>query len=167
MYSVNDPPAVIDIEASGFGTEAYPIEIGVALSTGETFCSLIQPEPEWEYWDDEAEKVHRVPRDLLELYGRPINDVTDELNQLMVGQTAFSDGWEVDKPWLSQLFWAAKTEMLFGLSALDFILSDTQMQHWHATKDKVIEEMNLKRHRASLDAVVIQTTYMRTRSLTS
>jgi hypothetical protein len=28
----------------------------------------------------------------------------------MQGQTAFSDGWEVDKPWLSQLFWAEKTD---------------------------------------------------------
>ena len=30
------------------------------------------------------------------------------------------------------------------------------------TKDQVIDEMNLLRHRASIDARLIQTTYMRT-----
>ena len=167
MYSASGPPTVIDIEASGLDAEAYPIEIGVALPSGETFCALIKPEPDWQFWDDDAEKVHRVPRDILELYGRPIDEIVVELNDLIGGQTAFSDGWEADKPWLSQMFWAARTEMLFSLSALDFILSDAQMQHWHATKDQVIEGMNLKRHRASLDAVVIQKTYMLTRDLTS
>jgi hypothetical protein len=48
MYSTSDPPAIIDIEASGFGPDGYPIEIGVALSSGQTFCALILPEPEWQ-----------------------------------------------------------------------------------------------------------------------
>jgi hypothetical protein len=30
MYSISGPPAIIDIEASGFGPDGYPIEIGVA-----------------------------------------------------------------------------------------------------------------------------------------
>ena len=34
-------PDIIDIEASGFGPDSYPIEIGVALSSGEKYCSLI------------------------------------------------------------------------------------------------------------------------------
>jgi hypothetical protein len=28
-------PNVIDIEASGFGIDSYPIEVGVTLSTGQ------------------------------------------------------------------------------------------------------------------------------------
>ena len=85
MYSPGGPPTVIDIEASGLDAEAYPIEIGVALPSGETFCALIRPEPDWQFWDDNAEKVHRVPRDILELYGRPIDEIVVELNRTYPG----------------------------------------------------------------------------------
>ena len=68
-------PIIIDIEASGFASEGYPIEVGVALDDGTTFCSLISPPPDWTYWDPEAEKVHRVARDILETYGRSVQEV--------------------------------------------------------------------------------------------
>ena len=42
MYSTSDPPAIIDIEASGFGPDGYPIEIGVALSSGQTGSSPLK-----------------------------------------------------------------------------------------------------------------------------
>ena len=101
MYSVNGPPTIIDIEASGFGPDGYPVEIGVALPSGDTYCALIRPCPEWNYWDEEAEKVHRVPRDILELYGRSIDDITADLNGLMTGQTV-------------QCFWSC-AESVFNL----------------------------------------------------
>ena len=56
-------PIIIDVEASGFGNGSYPIEVGVALDDDTKFCSLIHPAPEWDHWDDEAEKVHRIARD--------------------------------------------------------------------------------------------------------
>ena len=52
------PPAVLDVEASGFGRESYPIEVGYVLSGGQTYCSLIRPLPEWTHWDPQAERVH-------------------------------------------------------------------------------------------------------------
>ena len=52
-----DAPTVLDIEASGFGRGSYPIEIGYCLPNGDTFCTLIKPEPEWQHWDAEAEKL--------------------------------------------------------------------------------------------------------------
>ena len=42
------------------------------------------------------------------------------------------------------------------------ILSPEQMEVWHDTKDQVVEDMELKRHRASYDALIIQETYKRT-----
>ncbi|WP_221893836.1 hypothetical protein [Bathymodiolus japonicus methanotrophic gill symbiont] len=48
------PPNVIDIEASGFGVTSYPIEIGIVLSSGKKYCSLIQQAPGWTYWSVEA-----------------------------------------------------------------------------------------------------------------
>jgi hypothetical protein len=158
------PPIIIDIEASGFSSEGYPIEVGIALEDGNTFCSLILPCPEWTYWDEEAEKVHRVARDILETYGKSIEEVATALNELLKDKTAYSDGWEVDQPWLSKLFWAANIPQAFRFSTLEMILNADQMKKWHDTKDEVFEEMKINRHRASLDAVVIQKTYMKTRN---
>ncbi len=156
-------PFIIDIEASGFGADGYPIEIGVALDVGEQFCSLLRPPDAWSYWDEGAEKIHRVPRDILENYGRPLAEVADELNELLAGKTVYSDGWVVDKPWLSQVFDTTGIAQQFYISSLEMILTEPQMEIWHSTKDLVVEEMQLKRHRASYDALVIQEAYMRTR----
>jgi hypothetical protein len=161
-----DRPLVIDVEASGFGGASSPIEVGVALDDGHKYCTLVHPEPEWTHWDPEAERVHRIPRDLLETYGRPVREVARTLNELLATRTVYTDGWVVDKPWLSTLFHAARVEMQFRVSALEMILSESQMQLWHAEKDRVLATFDLSRHRASHDAWVIQETYSRTRVAT-
>lgn len=155
-------PYIIDIEASGFGNESYPIEIGVALGDGLKYCSLILPPPEWTHWDQEAEKIHRIPRDILETYGSSIDEVSEKLNELLEGKTLFSDGWVVDLPWLIKLFHTAGKEMKFHVSPLEMILSEEQMEKWHETKDQLIEKMSLTRHRASYDAWIIQETFRQT-----
>ena len=155
-------PFIIDVEASGFGSASYPIEVGVALDDGRKYCTLILPSSDWTYWDEEAEKLHRISRDILETYGTPVDEVADTLNELLDGLTLFTDGWVVDKPWLTTLFYAAGKPMRFDISPLEIILSEEQMAHWHATKDKIVEDMNLARHRASYDAWIIQETYRQT-----
>ena len=158
-----DRPLIIDVEASGFGGTSYPIEIGVALDDGHKYCTLIHPEPGWKHWDSEAEKVHRISRDILETYGRPGRDVAETLNELLARRTVYTDGWVVDKPWLATLFHTARVEMLFRVSPLEMILTESQMQLWHPQKDAVLASLDLARHRASHDAWVIQETYSRTR----
>ncbi|MBV1961759.1 MAG: hypothetical protein KUG52_07180 [Immundisolibacteraceae bacterium] len=155
-------PLIIDVEASGFGAFSYPIEIGIAMGGDQKYCTLILPAPDWTHWDESAEKIHRVPRDILETYGKPMADVTKQLNELLRGKTVYTDGWVVDKPWLTTLFHTARVQMEFFVSPLEMILSEPQMNSWHQTKDTVIAEMNLARHRASYDAVIIQETYKRT-----
>lgn len=157
-----EEPLIIDVEASGFGPESYPIEVGVALGGEKKYCTLILPAPDWTHWDAEAEKVHRIARDILEYYGKPMEEVAAQLNALLKGKTLYTDGWVVDKPWLITLFYAARTQMAFQVSPLETILSEYQMEHWHETKERVIEEMNQQRHRASYDAWAIQQTYKRT-----
>jgi hypothetical protein len=76
--------------------------------------------------------------------------------------TAYSDGWVVDKPWLTVLFHAAGIEMKFHLSPLEMILSEAQMTMWADVKTQVINDSKLRRHRASNDAWIIQETYRRT-----
>lgn len=155
-------PIIIDIEASGFGAHSYPIEVGVAIAPEGKFCSLIQPAPDWHHWDHEAEKVHRIARDILEIYGKPMQEVAGHLNDLFAGKTLYTDGWVVDKPWLTTLFHRAGLPMLFSVSPLEMILSEKQMACWHETKDRLLAELTERRHRASFDAWIIQETYRRT-----
>ena len=161
------PPIIIDIEASGFGAESYPIEIGVVLNDGRKYCSLIQPRPEWTHWDEGAERVHHLSRDLLWTHGKPVQEVASTLNQMLRAQTVFSDGWVVDKPWLDRLFYAAGMHCEFYFSDIEMILSEPQMEIWHTTKDAVLHGIGHRRHRASFDAFVIQETYERTWNLVS
>tara|TARA_E500000331_G_C17248663_1_gene710151 strand:+ start:892 stop:1038 length:147 start_codon:yes stop_codon:yes gene_type:complete len=46
MPQVNEP-LIVDVEASGFVGDSYPIEIGLALEGGSKFCTLITPAPDW------------------------------------------------------------------------------------------------------------------------
>ena len=156
-------PYIIDVEASGFGPGSYPIEVGLALEPGVKFCSLIAPAPEWTHWDAAAEQVHRVARDILEIHGKPLDQVAQGLNELLEGKVVYSDGWVVDQPWLIRLFSRVGIAQRFFMSPLEAILSEPQMAVWHATKEQVIAELGMKRHRASIDAMIIQETYVRTR----
>lgn len=156
-------PDIIDVEASGFGPLSYPIEIGLVLTDGTRYATLVRPARDWTHWDSEAEKIHSIPRDLLENKGKPIQTVAAELNELLSDGTVYSDGWVVDKPWVDRLFYQSGITRLFSISPLETILSESQMDIWHQTKDRVIRELNLKRHRASTDALIIQETYARTR----
>ena len=156
-------PLIIDLEASGFGGTSYPIEVGTATHDTSKYCSLILPAVEWTHWDEGAEKIHRISRDTLEAHGKPLRNVAQDLNKLYAGNTLYSDGWVVDKPWLVKLFHAAGLNMAFSVSPLEMILSEPQMEKWHETKNELLKETTQQRHRASFDAWIIQETYERTR----
>lgn len=160
---ISRPPTIIDIEASGFGATSYPIEVGAVLADGSKYCSLILPASDWTHWDDSAEQVHHITRDILKSHGKPIREVVGQLNELLRHQTAYSDGWVVDKTWLDRLFYASGVPCEFSLSSLEMILSEPQMEVWHDTKDRVLQDLGQVRHRASFDALVVQQTYVRTR----
>lgn len=159
-------PSIIDVEASGFGCTSYPIEVGVVLGDGQRFCTLITPVSEWTSWDDTAEQLHGISRDMLQTHGNSVDHVATELNTHLYGMTLFSDGWVVDHTWLITLFHAAKLPMHFHVSPLEMILTEHQMSIWHTTKDHISRELALVRHRASHDAWMIQETYRRTRQMT-
>ena len=154
------------MEASGFGAEGYPIEVGVVFSSGERFCRLIKPHSNWLHWDKKAESLHGISRSLLARNGLDAKQVCSELNQLLRDQTAYSDGWVVDYPWLIKLFHSASMSMSFNFSSLEMILNEAQMEVWHETKDKLSALTNESRHRASNDAALIQNTFVATQQLT-
>ena len=157
------PPPIIDVEASGFGAASYPIEVGLVLPSGDTFCSLIAPAANWRHWDESAERVHGVSRDLLLEHGKPAFDVAREVNGRLRGMTVYCDSWYHDFTWLSRLFDAGDSAAAFQLEDIRSLLTQEQADNWQATKNKIVEELKIGRHRASNDARVLQATLQRVR----
>ncbi len=155
-------PFIIDVEASGFGPDGYPIEVGLALEKGSRYCRLIVPAGNWIHWDEKAEATHGIRREILFENGIPPDQAAVELNDLLGDRTVYTDGWVVDKPWINRLFDTAGVRRLFRISPLERILSEQQMDIWHATKDSLIQTLHATRHRASTDAFIIQETYIQT-----
>jgi hypothetical protein len=156
-------PAVLDVEASGFGRHSYPIEVGFALPNGQVFCTLIRPEPQWTHWDPDAERIHHIARDSLLHRGRPATEVARLLNEQLRGLTVYSDGWSNDYSWLGSLFDVADLSPSFRLDNLRALLLEDEADRWHEVKQQVASERGPQRHRASSDARLLQLTLQRLR----
>jgi hypothetical protein len=154
-------PPIIDIEASGFGRGSYPIEIGVVLPDGMPHCFLIAREGDWTAWDPQAETLHGISREVLEHKGRPVREVAGRLNQLLKGETVYSDAWGFDTSWLGKLYDAAQLPQAFRLAAINELFDAVHYERWTETKTRVSEELDLPRHRASGDALILRETLSR------
>lgn len=154
-------PIVIDLEASGFGSGSYPIEVGFVLPDGSTQCSLIRPEKHWTHWDEGAAAVHGITRELLMERGRPAVDVATQLNRSLRGQVVYSDAWAHDYTWLSVLFDAADMVPNFRLEHLLVLMDEYSANHWNEVRARVERDLDMRRHRASNDARVLQATWLR------
>lgn len=157
-------PTILDVEASGFGSHSYPVEVGLVDEQGQRYCQLIKPLEHWDHWSDEAESLHGISRDMLRKRGAPVFEVCRALNERLAGKTVYSDGWVVDYPWMITLFEGAAMRMNFKISPLENILSEAQMIRWHAAQTVLRTKLSGKRHRASTDAELIQQVFLHTRN---
>ncbi|HSD39813.1 MAG TPA: hypothetical protein VLC92_20065 [Rhodocyclaceae bacterium] len=156
-------PTVIDLEASGFGTGSYPIEVGFVLPDGSTQCMLIKPDESWTHWDSRAEAVHGITRETLQAHGKPPLEVASKLNRSLAGLTVYSDAWAHDFTWLSVLYEAAGLVPTFKLEHLMVLMDECSKTHWNNARSSVENELQVRRHRASNDARVLQMTFLRLR----
>ncbi len=154
-------PAIIDLEASGFGRGSYPIEVGVALSDSSIHSQLIKPSANWTHWDESAEAIHGISRDYLNLHGQTPREVALFLNELLLGQTLFSDAWSFDSSWVGRLYDEAELIQRFKIDTLNRLLSEAEMSAWSDTKDQVVKDLGMDLHRAANDVKILQTTYIR------
>ncbi len=157
-------PPIIDVEASGFGSASYPIEVGLVLPDGTSYCTLIRPEANWTHWDESAEKVHQVSRETLLKTGRSASEAARDVNAHLRGMTVYCDSWYHDFTWLSRLFDAAECAQAFRLEDIRTLLNEAQAEHWYATRMQVQADLCLPRHRASNDARILQATLGRVRA---
>jgi hypothetical protein len=152
---------VLDIEASGFGSKSYPIEVGFVLPDQTAYCTLITPDPSWVHWDEKAERIHGINRETLHQHGRSVTNVAHELNRQLQGLTIYTDAWYHDYQWMCRLFEAADMHPQFKMDDIGRLLNESSQSQWHATKAQVQSELNLQRHRASGDAKILQITLQR------
>jgi hypothetical protein len=162
--AANFTPAILDIEASGFGLGSYPIEVGFVAPDGQTWCSLVKPEPDWQHWDPNAAAVHHITREQLLQHGRDVHAIVDVLNERLHGMTVYSDAWAHDYTWLNRIYEAADRSPTFKLDHLRALLTDAEAACWHDVKRRVALGLGLVRHRASADARVLQQTLLTLRS---
>ena len=160
-------PLVIDLEASGFGRGSYPIEVGVADENQKVMSQLINPFDHWTHWDDSAFKIHGISRETLECHGVDPRAVALTLNEKFAGKILYTDGWSFDSSWLGLLYEEVQVFQRFKLEAITKILTQDQLAIWDQTKKDIAIELNHTRHRASVDAQILQLTYIRTLELTS
>ena len=154
-------PGILDIEASGFGPQSYPLEVGVVRPDGRKLCRLIRPEPTWTHWSDEAEALHGITRREALLHGFPVSEVACALNDFIGARVVYSDAWVLDNTWIRRLFFAAHERQLFSLSAIEYVMTEPLMKTWQKAREEVLSEATQRRHRASADAVIIQSTWRR------
>ena len=154
-----DIPVILDIEASGFGRGSYPIEVGVAMPDGQLHAWLIRPLDDWTHWQDHAEAIHGISRKRLLEDGFSLRTVADELNELLAGRTVYSDGWGVDRGWLSLLFHEAGVLQGFHLDSIYRLLTESEWERWGDYRQQVLNTTGMVPHRAGTDALIIQKTF--------
>jgi hypothetical protein len=153
-------PCFIDVEASGFGPESYPVSVAWCDHTGEIRKALVRPEPSWTYWDPQAERVHGIDRQRLLDNGWSAADVAARLEEDLRGLLAFSDAPEFDSGWLGTLYRAIDRPMPFTLDHADDLLVGASLRGsemlWQAQArlDRTKEELRATasgRHDAGYD----------------
>ncbi len=102
---------------------------------------------------------------MLEQKGEAPETVAIKLNSLLKGMNIYTDAWGHDSSWIGKLYNVTGISQAFRLESIRYLMSEKQVESWHETKERVLRELNLPRHRASSDALVIQETFKQTHDL--
>jgi hypothetical protein len=140
-------PCFLDIEASGFGPQSWPVSVAWCDHTGEIRKLLVRPLPEWTHWDDGAERIHGLTRARLEAEGCAPAEVAGRLEAELKGLLAFSDAPDFDSGWLATLYRGLGRQTPFTLDHADDLLVGAMLRPgemlWQAQArlDRVKEEL--------------------------
>ena len=144
------PYVFLDFEASSLSKESYPIEVGWVHEDGGGESHLIRPAPGWTEWDDRAEVIHHISRQLLETEGEPHTAVCARLLALFETAIVLASAPSWDGHWLSMLLRAS------GLPRHLHRLQDTEVAFLEAargqTRDATAAANLVAAARAKIDA---------------
>jgi len=160
-----ETPIFIDFEASSLDlVSSYPIEVGICLPNGEVKSWLIKPHVMWRDWSEKAARVHGISKEELQSDGLEISRVTRELNEILSGPV-YCDAWAFDSFWSHRLFKAGKVKPIFELDSITSILKPDEIDQWQDIRAGAIEDLQLVRHRAANDALILHETWKRLTAL--
>ncbi|VUD58823.1 hypothetical protein TDB9533_02520 [Thalassocella blandensis] len=146
---------IIDVEASGFSSDSYPVEIGIMLGSGASFEAIIKPTEDWTHWCEEAQGIHGLSRAFLHEFGQDVRVLCEHLNDFCEDQTLYSDAWVWDSFWINRLYAAAGMRPSFTCSPLEYFLSEQHVDEWLDYKRLYAKQLKLPQHRALNDAKII------------
>lgn len=156
MTSIN----IIDIEASGLDWDSYPIEIAVMVEK-KLHTWLIQPQPKWLHWDENAECIHGISRDKLAKEGIQAAEVARELNTLLEESNGilYSDAAPWDADWIKTLFSSASIAPYFHVLPISDLFDDQQLLDFQSRFKILAESGEYRHHRAGPDVQMIDRAY--------
>lgn len=139
----------LDFEASSLSKNSYPIEVAWVLEDGASEAWLIRPALNWTEWDGCAERIHGIPRALLEREGEPHDRVAARMIEALTGHDLFASAPSWDGKWLSALLRAA------GLPRHALRLRDSDEAYLEMAKEllrKAVQPEHLEQVASSLVA---------------
>ena len=144
------PYVFLDFEASSLSKQSYPIEVGWVHEDGAGEAHLIRPAPAWTEWDESAEAIHHISRQMLVTEGEPHDRVCTRLLTLFDTSTVLASAPSWDGHWLSMLLRAS------GLPRHLHRLQDTEVAFLEAARAKTSDEAQVAARiaaaRAKIDA---------------
>ncbi len=151
---------IIDFEASSLNP-GYPIQVAVILEDGQVYSSYINPPDVWIEsgdWDPKSEEIHKIPMKILQLHGKDVVTVANELNEFINGREVFCDGGLYDLRWCSRLFVTANVTKGFMLGDImrDLIKGPTNNIPLWCAKQAAVKILGLREHDAENDVRIIQ-----------
>lgn len=100
-------PVFLDFEASSLSKHGYPVEVAWVFEDGRSRSFLIRRIPGWTDWSSEAEALHGISRDQLDLEGVDVSVIVDEMVTTLADQDLCASAPSWDGKWLSALLRAA------------------------------------------------------------
>jgi|GEM_PF-652857 len=101
----DQPIFIIDFEASGLGSESYPIEVAWGDGKQPATSILLNPEKMegWTHWDPRSFEFHRIPREKLIKEGEDPRLVAEKMVKELAGKKVYSDEPRYDNMWKDKL----------------------------------------------------------------
>jgi hypothetical protein len=121
-----DDLVFLDIESSGLYEDSYPIEVGYAGKdlNGSFLLNPDTATDDWSSWDDFAEEIHGITRNMLLKSGISVVDACNRLNTALEGKTVITDGYEYDTLWINYLFGQTLIKRYFEIRSIEWALEE-------------------------------------------
>lgn len=99
--------AFLDLEGSSLDRHSFPVEVAWVFEDGTGESHLIRPAARWVEWEPAAQWLHRIPLDLLEVDGSPVETIGRRLVDQLSDHEVYADAPSWDGDWLGILLRSA------------------------------------------------------------